>query len=807
MSFTGLKASFYYECLSAYDKQGLTRETGIYESLYYPPATLVQDRPVRLWRKAEKRQPTHAQRLFNGLVREWLWIGLLLLPMTAYLSLSPGLALNNSLYDSLRRFAPLPIDPRILLVTIDEPSLKTLGQWPWPRSVHADLIDRLSAAKPTGILFDVVFSEPGDPADDHRLAQSMCDAGNVLLPMIREGTSSYGQPVEQMLPVLPLLRCAMGVGHINVDADSDGVVRSLYLREGPPDNTTPQLAWLAYQLSGQSSQMPGDSEPPVSRHWQRENAILIPFIANHSSFPSVSYVSVLRGEVPPELLRDRLILVGATAPGMGDRYVTPISTRVGTTAGIEIQANVLNGLLQGRSIVEVPGWLAALLATSMVALLLGLLLYRPRYALWMTIGCMAIALVGACALLRIGHWWSPAACLIGLLLSYLIWNWRRLSVILAYFGWELARLDDEPKVLPERRRAPASKGDVLQGRIFALEQAVSRTRDTQRFMADGLECLPVATLITDPQGNILLANRIAREVFGCELVTENLLEKLADLGYPRLHNGVRPALSALEIVEFRDVHQRSLRLALAPLLPADGDAVLGWLLSLTDLSIERDAQQHRETMLRFLSHDLRAPHSAILALLDVQRGDAPIFEQIEQQVRRALSLTESFVQLAKAEADGYQFQPSLFAMLVLDAFDQVAVLAQLKGIELVHDLEEAEEEMVLADQSLLTRALFNVLENAVKYSPSGTTVTLNLRGGSEWLECRISDQGPGIAAEDLPELFSQYRRFDSAQGSEGLGLGLTMVKAVVERHGGRIECESVVGEGTVFSLKIPLLNE
>ncbi|MDP1142691.1 hypothetical protein, partial [Klebsiella pneumoniae] len=80
------------------------------------------------------------------------------------------------------------------------------------------------------------------------------------------------------------------------------------------------------------------------------------------------------------------------------------------------------------------------------------------------------------------------------------------------------------------------------------------------------------------------------------------------------------------------------------------------LLSLTDLSKERDAQQHRETMLRFLSHDLRAPHSAILALLDVHNGESPVFAQIEQQVRRALSLTESFVQLAKAEADGYQFQ-------------------------------------------------------------------------------------------------------------------------------------------------------
>jgi len=115
--------------------------------------------------------------------------------------------------------------------------------------------------------------------------------------------------------------------------------------------------------------------------------------------------------------------------------------------------------------------------------------------------------------------------------------------------------------------------------------------------------------------------------------------------------------------------------------------------------------------------------------------------------------------------------------------------------------------MVSADQSLLTRALFNVLENAIKYSPSGTTVRLRHSSEQGWLECRISDQGPGIAAEDLPELFNQYRRFDSSQGSEGLGLGLTMVKAVVERHGGRISCESEVGKGTTFSLRLPLLDD
>lgn len=766
---------------------------------------------MRLWRSAESRQPTQAQRLFRGLIREWLWISLLLLPMTVLLSLNQGLALNNLLYDSLRRLTPLPVDPRILIVTIDDFSLRELGQWPWPRSLHADLLDRLSTARAKGVLLDVIFSEADrDPANDLRLAKAICSANNVLLPLIREGAARFGQPLAEIKPVEQLRDCARGVGHINVEAGSDGIVRSVYLREGPAGQLIPQLAWLAYEMTGQVTPMPGLSATQDLPGWQREHGIRIPFISVNAGFPSVPYVSVLRGEVPTELLRDRLILVGATAPGMGDRYVTPLSASVGTTPGVEIQANVLNGLLQKRSIVELPAWLAAMLSTVLVALLLGLLLLCPRYALWLTLGCMSIALLGAWGMLRLGWWWSPAACLVGLLLSYLIWNWRRLAVILAYFGWELARLDSEPKVLPERRRAPVRKGDVLQGRIVALEQAVSRTRDTRRFMADGLECLPVATLITDPGGKVLLANRIARDVFANELIGEDLRHQLAVLGYPPLADGKRPALAELELLEFRDTQQRSLRLDLAPLLPADGEVALGWLLSLTDLSVERDAQQQRETLLRFLSHDLRAPHSAILALLDVQReessGNAQVFSQIEQQVRRALGLTESFVQLAKAESDGYQFKPTLFAMLVLDAFDQASTVAQLKGIQLVHDLDDDGEAMVMADQSLLTRALFNLLENAIKYSPANTTVSLSLRCSAEWLDCRISDQGKGIAAEDLPDLFGQYRRFASAQGIEGLGLGLTMVKAVVDRHEGLILCESVVGHGTTFSLQLPLLH-
>ncbi|WP_339453939.1 sensor histidine kinase [Pseudomonas sp. EA_5y_Pfl2_R50] len=475
----------------------------------------------------------------------------------------------------------------------------------------------------------------------------------------------------------------------------------------------------------------------------------------------------------------------------------------------------LTALLSYRAQVnlrDVSPVLGALLSVGLVACVLGLLLWRPRWALWITLSGMACVLLASAGLTETRRWWSPTPAALGMLFGYLIWNWRRLSGVLTYFGWELARLDSEPKVFPERRRTPFTGGDRLQGQIMALEQAMSRTRDTRRFIADGLEYLPVATLISDPKGLILLGNRKARQLFDSNLVGDDILDQLARLGYPELFTAPRPLLSALPLLEFRDHKERSLRLERAALLPVDGDTPIGWLLSLTDLSAERAAEEQRSVLLRFLSHDLRAPHSAILALLDVHRHeagtDSPLLQQIERQVRRALALTDGFVLLARAESEAYHFQPSLFAMLVLDVIDQALPIARQKRIELLHVMDEpCQERLVMADQGLLTRALFNLLENAIKYSPDGSTIELRISCDEQWLRWELVDQGKGIDAEELPELFSQYRRFSSAKGIDGVGLGLSMVKAVVDHHGGRIECQSVVDQGTTFILELPLIVE
>ncbi|MCK9564068.1 MAG: CHASE2 domain-containing protein, partial [Bacteroidales bacterium] len=412
--------------------------------------------------------------LFRGIVREWVLVTLILLPLTAGLSLGSLVALDSLIYDRLVAQLRVPVDPRILLVEIDDRSVEALGRWPWPRDTHAQLLERLSGEQqPAGVLLDVIFTEPSaDPVADERLGEAICKAGNVMLPLLRQSVIRPGEAPGEILPVAPLAHCAQRVGHINVEVDFDGVMRGIYLREGPPGEPRPQLSWLLYQQlmadAGHQATLPGraGAEGGADEHWQRDHAIRIPFA---SGYPSVSYLSVLHGEVPASLLQGRVVLIGATAAGLGDRYVTPVSRHLGLTSGVVVQADILNSLLGQHSIVPLSATMAAMLATlPVVLLLLSLLLTRLRYAAPLTI-LMAVFTLALCwVLLRFGWWWPPAASLLGLLLASLMWSWRRLSAVLAYFGWELARLEAEPKVLPEHRAPlPSGPGDRLQRRVMA----------------------------------------------------------------------------------------------------------------------------------------------------------------------------------------------------------------------------------------------------------------------------------------------------------------------------------------------------
>ncbi|WP_339490106.1 CHASE2 domain-containing protein [Pseudomonas sp. EL_65y_Pfl2_R95] len=760
-----------------------------------------------------------SRQLFSRIAREWIVVTLILIPLTAGLSLTHALGFDSLIYDRLLSMTRLHADPRILVVKIDNRSLAQIGRWPWPRDVHAKLLDQLSQAKPAVVLFDVIFSEPGlNPDIDQRFADAVCRSGVVVLPSIRRHIEQADGAPSEFLPVEALRTCAWGIGHINVQADSDGVVRSVHLREGLVGSPRLQMAWVANALinpSASANSLPGRAIQSNALGWVDDHSIRIPFLKSAQAFSSVSYSSILRGEVPDSLLRDRIILIGATAPGLGDHYVTPISGTAGGTPGIEIQASILNGLLQGRSVAELPSGLCALLAVAPVVLLLAIMLLSGlRFALLLSLSVVTLTLIGCLLLLQAGWWWPPSASLLGVFLAYLLWSWRRLSAALSYLGWELARLDQEPQVLPEREFSPGRfAGDIIQQRIIALERAVDQVRNTRRFMTDGLEHLPVASLMCRKDGEILFANRRARALVKDYRLSRHLNDYLQRLGHPEGYGGQTSDSDQFKSLcdsEFRTPQGLSLRTEVAPMMRAERGTAAGWLISLIDLTSEREAEEQRASMLRFLSHDLRAPHSAILSLLSMHQAQshehAQVFTRIEQQVNRALRLTDDFLQLTKAESSAYSFEAVLLDSIVQDAVDEVWSFARSKSITVETHLPEAEA-VVLADPGLLCRALFNLLENAVKYSAENTRISVAISTEQGVAMCAIADQGEGISAENVERLFQNYQRFSKDPSIGGVGLGLAMVKAVVEHHDGRIECHSVFGEGSVFNVMLPLHDD
>lgn len=233
-------------------------------------------------------------------------------------------------------------------------------------------------------------------------------------------------------------------------------------------------------------------------------------------------------------------------------------------------------------------------------------------------------------------------------------------------------------------------------------------------------------------------------------------------------------------------------------------------LSLLHKSIDllRQAQTKREETLRFISHDMRAPQNSLLALSALQKDPAhkldsdALLEHVETYATQTLELVDNFMNLARAEAMDMALEPVNLADLLADSLDQCWALAQRKQVQLHY--ATTSEAWVLGNAPMLRRVLSNLIENAIKYGPAGNSVSANFIDQGELILLYLSDQGWGIAAEHLPSLFEPYHRAHSDQehAPTGSGLGLAFVKTVIHRHGGDIQVQSVLGQGSTFIISL-----
>jgi signal transduction histidine kinase len=215
-------------------------------------------------------------------------------------------------------------------------------------------------------------------------------------------------------------------------------------------------------------------------------------------------------------------------------------------------------------------------------------------------------------------------------------------------------------------------------------------------------------------------------------------------------------------------------------------------------------KQARLSMVRYVAHDIRAPQSAILALLGrTHANEMPdaIKQAIQDQVERTVQLTEAFLWLSKAESSVYRFEPVLLGDLVHQATDLVWPLFEKKRIGLEREGWDDAEIWIEADREMMARCLFNLLENAAKYSPSGTVVRLRIHRSSAGVTLSIQDQGQGMDADFVKHAFADYQRSKNSFGELGFGLGLAFVATVLDQHTVNWQCHSQPGAGSTFVLQ------
>lgn len=201
---------------------------------------------------------------------EKIGLSLLLTAITLVLAYTNGLYRWDLLfYDwNLAAWSRAPADD-IVIIAIDEQSLREIGRWPWSRRIHADLIRKLTAAGAKAIALDIVFAEPDatDPAADAKLAAAMASNGRVVLPVLNEQNRLDGQLLET-LPIPMLATAVAGMGHVDVELDPDNIARSVYLKAGLGSPYWPTLALALIELNNPTvRRTPPVNEPLNSIHY------------------------------------------------------------------------------------------------------------------------------------------------------------------------------------------------------------------------------------------------------------------------------------------------------------------------------------------------------------------------------------------------------------------------------------------------------------------------------------------------------------------------------------------------------------
>jgi two-component system phosphate regulon sensor histidine kinase PhoR len=338
--------------------------------------------------------------------------------------------------------------------------------------------------------------------------------------------------------------------------------------------------------------------------------------------------------------------------------------------------------------------------------------------------------------------------------------------------------------------------------------------------------LPGAAIVLDREGRVVAFNEAATGI--APALSRGELA-LIGLRMPELVDAVRRAARRREPqrVEFfeRVPLDRWMEAFVTPVrIAAGGERSIDLLLmTFNDLTPLRRVEEMRADFIANASHELRTPLAALLGFIETLQGTAKddsvargkFLDIMQGQATRMARLIDDLLSLSRIELNAH-LQPNTpvdLPPIVRQVVDGLQTLARDRSVEIKVTIPP-DPLLVLGDRDELIRALENLVENALKYGAVGKRVDIAVsrgqtRAGAPEARAAVRDYGPGIPPEHLPRLTERFYRVDvtDSRAQGGTGLGLALVKHVLNRHGGRLTIESTLGAGATFTIHLPLLTE
>jgi len=415
--------------------------------------------------------------------------------------------------------------------------------------------------------------------------------------------------------------------------------------------------------------------------------------------------------------------------------------------------------------------------------------------IWLLL-CAVVAATIALALIAWRRWIAP---------------WRQVEELVTEIG-----RGEQPRTFLIHGGAEAQRIGLRLEKIFQdLTQLNKQIAKRESGMQTIFAAMHDALLVVDSKRYVILANEMFRKLFALPEISEGtpLLEIVRDATLDRVINDTfdhgGPVRSELTLdgsqIELHAVATRN-----------DAGEITGALVLFHDITELKKMDQIRRDFVANVSHELRTPLSIlrgyIETLLDNPKTSREELSRIlgvmERHSKRLDLLAQDLLTLAQLESANPNLQlgnvdlPSFFGEVIRDWEKKLAT----KQLSVIVDVPP-DMPTVRADRVRLEEALYNLLDNAVKYSREHGEIRLMARQRDEQIVLSVSDNGIGISKEDLPRIFERFYRVDKARSTEsirGTGLGLAIVKHVAQLHGGRVEGESEISKGTTIRVILPV---